>query len=111
MTAVNEQQLKQQVENILDVEKKFSAYEQQLMQDEQFKEFLRKQKEVKKQISDTWKVVEQAMLEHGIKSVKGDWGSITIAERLNWSTPEDAACKLAIKLFEQGVLTKSEAKS
>jgi hypothetical protein len=29
----------------------------------------------------------------------------------SYGTPEDVACKLAIKLFEQGILTKSEAKS
>jgi hypothetical protein len=36
-------------------------------------------------ITDTWKQVESLMLKHDIKSIKGDWGILTIAERLNWS--------------------------
>lgn len=32
-------------------------------------------------IDTTWKEIEKAMVENDIKSIKGEWGSITIAER------------------------------
>lgn len=38
-------------------------------------------KEAQDQITATWKTVERVMIDNDIKSVKGDWGSITIAER------------------------------
>lgn len=38
-------------------------------------------KSAQKQIDETWDAVEQAMIDNNIKSIKGDWGSLTIAER------------------------------
>lgn len=42
-------------------------------------------KELQDSLNRTWKSVEAAMIKNDIKSIKGDWGSLTIAERLNWS--------------------------
>ncbi len=41
-------------------------------------------KEAQKEIDATWKQVKDVMIQHDIKSIKGDWGSITIAERQNF---------------------------
>ena len=97
-----EDNIKQLAEDALAVQKAFTEYENELMQDERFKTFLIKQKEVQKEISDTWKQIETAMIENDVKSVKGDWGSITIAERLNWKTDET----LPAKFYKKTVDTK-----
>lgn len=55
-----------------------------LMQDERFREFIQFQREAEKRIQSTWAAVEAAMINHDIKSIKGDWGSLTIAERIGW---------------------------
>lgn len=45
-------------------------------------------KDAETQIKATWKQVESVMIEHDIKSIKGDWGSITIAERTNYKAED-----------------------
>lgn len=53
----------------------------------QFQTFIEKQAElrmVQAKNSEVWKQVESRMIEHNVKSIKGDWGSITIAERQNF---------------------------
>lgn len=35
-------------------------------------------------LEDFWGVVEQQMLDRNVKQVKGDWGTLSIAERRNW---------------------------
>jgi len=39
-------------------------------------------------IDETWKRVEEQMIEHNVKSVKGDWGSLTIAERTTYKADD-----------------------
>jgi len=41
-------------------------------------------KEKQDYINQTWKNVEQQMIENDIKSIKGEWGSLTIAERISF---------------------------
>lgn len=53
-----------------------------------FGEFLRSMKEYEKNSKILWSTVEEQMIKHDIKSIKGDWGSITIAERTNYSTED-----------------------
>lgn len=58
----------------------------------QFQTFIEKQAElrvVQAKNSEVWKQVEARMIEHDIKSIKGDWGSITIAERQNFKIDLD----------------------
>lgn len=60
--------------------------------DPRFQKFIEKQAELKvlqSQNADAWKEIEKQMIELNIKSVKGDWGSITIAERLNWRIDQE----------------------
>ena len=45
-------------------------------------------KEVQSKIDDTWKSVEKQMIDNNIKSVKGEWGSLTIAERTNYKAED-----------------------
>ena len=41
-------------------------------------------KELEASLKATWKNVEEAMIANNIKQIKGSWGTLTIAERLNW---------------------------
>lgn len=42
-------------------------------------------KEQQDKINAEWKAVEALMIQFDVKNIKGNWGSLTIAERLNWS--------------------------
>lgn len=49
-----------------------------------FESFVKQAKELQNILEEAWGAVEQKMLDHDVKSIKGDWGSLTIAERKNW---------------------------
>ncbi len=99
---IDEKQLEAEVLQVLELERTISAEEEALMQSEQFRSFLTRQKEVKQQIADFWKNFEKKMIENNIKSIKGDFGSITIAERIGWKVDEDI---LPAKFFKKVVDT------
>jgi hypothetical protein len=73
-----------EVLDVLSLEKQLQEAEMALMQVEAFVKFTQLQKDVAEQTSKVWKQVERHMIEHDVKSLKGDWGSITIAERQNF---------------------------
>lgn len=37
-----------------------------------------------KAVNEAWERVEQVMLDNHVKSVKGDWGTLSIGERKSW---------------------------
>lgn len=55
--------------------------EQTALQQANFEAKVKDLKTLEDDLKATWKTVESAMIEHNVKSIKGDWGSITIAER------------------------------
>lgn len=55
----------------------------------QIEEQISSLKETQDKINATWKQVETAMIENDIKSIKGDFGSLTIAERTNYKADLD----------------------
>jgi hypothetical protein len=91
-----------EVISALDLQKSLEDMQNELMQNEQFRQFLELSKTVPQQISDTWNKIEGQMIEHNIKSLKGDWGSITIAEKLAWDTTDE----LPAKFYKRVVDTK-----
>lgn len=68
--------------------------------DPRFQEFVTRQKEIKAKIDDEWKKIELAMIKTDTKSIKGDWGSITIAERLNWETTDELPARFYKKVVD-----------
>lgn len=46
-------------------------------------------KALQDKLDSEWKRVESLMIENGVKQIKGDWGTLTIAERLNWSIDQE----------------------
>lgn len=89
-----------EVEEVFALERTLEQLEAELSQNEQFRNFLTKQKEAKDQIANTWKHIETAMIENNVKSIKGEWGSITIAERIGFDVDED---QLPAKFFKKVV--------
>lgn len=86
--------------NVIALERTMQADEQAMMQNEQFKQFLQAQKEAKAQIAEVWAEIEKQMLAHDIKSIKGDWGTITIAERLNWKVTGELSPRYYKKVID-----------
>lgn len=84
MDKTHKQLIEDEVDALLAVQQGLSEYEQLIMADERFRTFIEKQRAVTDQINETWKSVEQEMIEHNIKSIKGDWGSLTITERTSF---------------------------
>jgi len=87
----------------LALEKKLEDIESELMQNEKFRAFIEMQKTLPAQIAQTWDRIKDSMLENDIKSIKGDWGSITIAERTNWDIDYD---QLPARYFQRVPNTK-----
>lgn len=97
-----EEEVKAEITEIVEKERQLIAMEVALSQNEQFKQFLAFQKEVKAQADTFWKKVEEQMIEHDIKTVKGDWGTVTIVERLGFDVDET---ELPRKYFKRVVDT------
>lgn len=84
-----QQLIQDEVTDALILSSELTDLEQQLSQSEEFRRFIELQKTVPKKLEATWDLVEQQMIEHGIKSIKGEWGSLTIAERTGWDIDLD----------------------
>lgn len=95
--------IENKVEDIFALEKTLQEIEAELSANEQWRSFLDKQKEAQAQIASTWKAIEQQMIENDIKSIKGDWGYVTIAERIGFDIDEDL---LPAKFFKKVVDVK-----
>lgn len=79
-----EQILAAEVTDALQAEKELMQLENQLAENPEFAAFLQKQKAIKENIDAFWKGIEEQMIKNDIKSLKGEWGSLTIAERIGW---------------------------
>lgn len=86
-----------EIKSLLTKEKQLEDMELLLQQNKQFRSFLALQKEVQDQSNIFWKNIEEQMIKYDIKSVSGDWGSVTIAERLNWDINEEELPKKFLK--------------
>jgi hypothetical protein len=89
MTEPTEQAISAEVSQMLALEKSLEEREAALMANEQFRDFLLFQKDTTTKIASFWKTVEAQMIEHDIKSIKGEWGTLTIAERIGWDFLDD----------------------
>jgi hypothetical protein len=71
------------VTEILQEEMSLAELEKQLQESPQFKAFIEAQRTFQTRSALFWKTVEGQMINNEIKSIKGDWGSLTIVERTN----------------------------
>lgn len=75
--------------------------EQTALMQANFETKVKEMKAAEDDLKATWKQVEAVMIENDIKSVKGDWGSITIAERQNFKgNVEDVPPKFIKKTLD-----------
>lgn len=83
-----EDELKLQVIQLVSEERELVELENQIMQaNPRLGEFLKRQKEFATKSDLFYKSIEDQMISNSIKSIKGDWGSLTIAERTNYKAP------------------------
>ena len=98
-----EKLLVERIEDVKKTEVVLAKTEKELMDNPQFKQFLELQKSVNDKAAEMWEYVEQQMLENNIKSIKGEFGSVTIAERQGWTYDEETLPK---KFFKKVIDTK-----
>lgn len=96
-------EVEKQVLATIKLQNDLEAEEREIQLDPKVAAFFKRQKEVQTQIADFWKAIETEMISKDIKTVKGDWGYITIAERQGWDVNED---QLPNKFFKKVVDTK-----
>lgn len=90
------------IEDVQETEKGLVELENELLAIPQFKKFLDLQRAVNEHAAKTWKNIEAQMIEHDIKQLKGDFGTVTLAERQNWEIDEELLPK---KFFKKVVDT------
>jgi hypothetical protein len=58
-------------------------------------------KALQDKVDSAWRQVEALMIEKDIKSIKSDkWGSVTIAEKLGWTTTDELPSKFYKKVVD-----------
>lgn len=62
-------------------------------------------KDAQEEIDDIWKQIESSMIENDVKQVKGVFGTLTIAERLYWTTTDELASKFYKKVIDSKKLS------
>lgn len=80
--------LEGEVVDMLALQTELATIETRLAENEEFRNFLARQKDINEQLAAFWKRVEKEMIDLDIKTIKGDWGSLTIANRQNWKIDE-----------------------
>ena len=76
--------IEESVEQALALEQQIEKMESELMANEKFVQFLELKKDVEKKSKELFDMIKERMIETDRKTVKGDWGSITLAERTTW---------------------------
>lgn len=84
----NSSAIKVQVDEVFAVEKSIDNRLQELLGPKKFNEFVSFQKQATEKISETWEAVKAAMIANNVKSIKGDFGSISIVERTSFKVNE-----------------------
>jgi hypothetical protein len=80
-----ETSLEHDVQEIVQEQKSLELQEAELLaSNPQFAEFLKAQQAFKQRSEVMWASIEQGMVKNNIKSIKGDWGYITLAQRTNY---------------------------
>jgi len=75
-----EDEIKSEIAKVVELQQQLET----AMNSEEFQRFIAMQKEINTKAPDLWKRIEAEMIDKGVKSVKGDFGSVTIAERTDF---------------------------
>lgn len=76
---------KSEVRKITKMELELAAAQKKLALNPEFRNFLATQKQLQEQTDNFWAKIKTQMIESGIKSIKGDWGYITIGETFSYN--------------------------
>lgn len=91
-----------QVDQIIVMQTELAEATNVMMTDPKFRALRDQQDLINTKMAELWKNVETVMIDNDIKSVKGDWGSLTIVERTDFDI--DYA-ELPAKFFKKVVDT------
>ena len=94
--ADTEDTIKNEVARVVELEQQLAT----AMESEDFQRFLQLQKDVNTKAAELWKEIEARMVDSNIKNVNGEWGSVTIAEKLGWITTADLPPKFYKKVVD-----------
>lgn len=84
----DESGIEAEVLNLLAEQNELAIQEQALFSNPEFTAFIDRQKEVNAKLASFWKELESKMIEAGLKSVKGKWGYVTIADRTDYKVAD-----------------------
>lgn len=84
-----EREIENEVAEFTQRESELVTLAEKLNSDPKFAMFLQAQKDFNEYQTTVWKNIEQQMIEHGIKSVKTDTITLTIAERTSYTIDEE----------------------
>lgn len=105
MAKLTEDDIKLEATGVVLMQQELELREQEIMQNEEFRTFLQLQRDVNKKAEELWAGIERHMIDNGIKNVKGDWGSLTIAERHSWITTNELPKKFTKVVADTKKLT------
>lgn len=104
-SAKKEAEIKATVTEIMAAEQELADAQVALQQIPEFQKYHTMQQELNSKMALFWKTVETEMIDNNIKSIKGDFGTITVAERLSFDTNDE----LQPKFYKKVVDTKKLA--
>lgn len=94
------EEVQAQADEVVELTRQLEHLQSELETNVEFQNLLAQQKEIKEKIDLFWAAIEAAMTNNNIKSIKGEWGYITIAERIGWDIDEE---KLPAKFIKKVV--------
>lgn len=88
-----------EVISLVTAEKEIDKLRTELMEaDERFRNFLQKEKDHKENSKIFWDTILTQMNKYSLKSIKGDWGSVTVVEKIgSWKVDMEILPKKFIK--------------
>lgn len=97
--------LSNEIEQAMQLEKTVHDAEDKLMLVPEFRDFMLHKKLVDAKLAEFWKQLETKMIETDTKSIKGLWGSVTLAEKLSWHTDDSLPSKFYKKAVDSKELS------
>lgn len=76
------------VKSLLDLQDQLTVKNGVIEQTPELINFLQVAKELESHIKASYSYLEEQMVKYNVRAVKGDWGQLTIAERLTWSVTD-----------------------
>ena len=94
-----EKLIEETITSNMQLEKQLDEARTQLMDlDPRFKQFIELEQRVKEESSRIWTVIRDQMNQHDIRKISGDWGSITLVEKIGgWTTELDKLPRRYVK--------------